>query len=277
MKEINEVHHTGNSIKELIEIRNDARLDDVEFEEFYRSNIQILAESPYMFNYYHWVSYYPDKEIGNIVNLKKMLGHDEDGFDFEKSQSIIHTNFRPFVVEYAKATFNMLCDKKYRMLGDKAHYSIQFPVKHAEGYYILVQMNVSIIKVNDWGYPIALYNRFEVLGKYLNSPILIKPRIFFRTKMDLTDMTRAAEKDLTQKVSVFMLNHLGFTKSEMALLKKLSEEISIKNIAIELGNISEETVKVHNKNILNKARGLLSPLFMSAREVSHYLKDMDII
>jgi DNA-binding CsgD family transcriptional regulator len=277
MKEIDEVHHAEDPIKELIERGLITKFDEVEFEEMYKNNIQILAESPYMFNYYHWVSYFPDKEIRNIVNLKKMLGHDEGGFDFEKSQGIIHANFRPFVVEYAKTTFNMLCDKKYRMLGDKAHYSIQFPVKHNEGHYVLVQMNVSIIRVNDLGYPIALYNRFEVLGKYFNSPILIKPRIFFRTKMDLTDMARAAEKDLTQKVSVFMLNHLGFTKSEMALLKKLSDDLSIKNIAIELGNISEETVKVHNKNILNKARGTLSPLFTSAREVSHYLKDMEII
>ena len=112
MKEINEEHHAEYPTKELIEIGHNSKFEEVAFEEMYKNNIQILAESPYLFNYYHWVSYFSKKEICNIVNLKRMLGHDEDAFDFEKSQSIIHANFRPFVVEYAKTTFNMLFRSK---------------------------------------------------------------------------------------------------------------------------------------------------------------------
>ena len=254
-----------------------------DFEEVYNRTIKAIAESPYMFNYYHWVTNFKDMRIIHISGLKKMLGHDEDTFTLQKSFGIIHPNFRPFVLEYAKNAYEMLCDKKYRLLSSKAHYSIQFPVLRADGEYILVQMNVSIIMVDKAGNPLANYNRFEVLGKYFDGPILIQPRVFFRTNIDLSDKAQEAEAELSERVRDFLLKQLGFTDAEKKVLLCLSEGKPLTEIAKALTkpealtDISVETVKIHTKHILTKAKNHLSPLFKSARDVAEYLKSMNII
>ena len=248
-----------------------------DFDEVYNKTIKAIAESPYMFNYYHWITHFKEMRIRHISGLKKMLGYEESDFTLQKSFDIIHPNFRPFVLEYAKNAYEMLSDKKYRPLSSKAQYSIQFPVQNIEGEYILVQMNISIILTDKTGNPLMNYNRFEVLGKYFGSPILIKPRVFFNTGIDLSEKAKEAEAELTVKVKDFLMKHLEFTDTEKKVLKYLSEGQKLPDIAKALDDKSVKTVKVHNKHILNKARNHLSLLFKDARDVAQYLNSMNIL
>lgn len=256
----------------------DSIVSDTDFQKIYRESIKHIAESPLMFNGYHWVTNFKDMSIMDISGLKKILGYDEETFTLQKSVSIMHPNFRPFILEYAKNAYEMLCDERYRLLSNKAHYSIQFPVLRYDGVYILVQMNISIIMVDKMGNPLVNYNRFEVLGNYLEEPIAIVPRVFFRTEMDLSAKAQEAEVELKERVKGFLFDKLNLTDTELKVLNGLSDtNKKIAQIAQELDDMSIETLKIHNKNILKKARHCLSPLFRDAKEVVKYLKSMDML
>lgn len=248
-----------------------------DFDDFYNANIKALVESPYIYNNYHWITNFKEMRIIRIIGLKKILGYDEDTFSLHKSFDIIHPNFRPFVLEYAKNAYEMLSDKRYRPLSSKAHYSIQFPVHRSDGEYILVQMNVSIIMVDKAGNPLINYNRFEVLGKYFGEPIFIKPKVYFRTGVDLSQKAQEAVDQLSEKTRNFLLAYLHFTEREKEVLKCLSVGEKLPEIAKKLGDMSIETLKMHNKNILKKAKQHLSTLFQNARDVAYYLESMNIL
>ena len=248
-----------------------------DFDKIYLNDIKPTADSPYMFNYFHWITNFKKMCIEHKSGVKKMLGYEEETFSLEKCFSIIHPNFRPFVLEYSKNTYEMLKTPKYKTLSNKAHFSIQFPILRADGEYILVQMNVSIIMVDNIGSPLINYNRFEVLGKYFDTPIFIKPRINFRTGIDLSEKAKEAEAELSGKVRHFLLNHLGFTDKELEVLKCLGNDLRLTDISDKLNIPSVETIKKHNLNIIKKARIHLSPLFANARDIAKYLKGMGII
>lgn len=171
----------------------------------------------------------------------------------------------------------MLSEKKYQSLSSKAHYSIQFPILRSDGEYYAVQMNVSIILVDKEGNPLVNYNRFEVLGNYWGEPLIIKPRVHFRTGVDLSGTAKEVEAELSKKVRDFIWERLEFTEKEKNVLQCLSNGDKLTEISDILNIKSVETVKKHNLHILKKARLHLSPLFMSARDVANYLKSMSIL
>ena len=73
------------------------------------------------------------------------------------------------------------------------------------------------------------------------------------------------------------MKQLGFTDTEKKVLKELRDEKQKLPDIAKVLEISDKTVKVHNKHILNKARNHLSPLFKDARDVSIYLDSMSIL
>ena len=247
-----------------------------EYETLYKNTIQLIAESPYIFNYFHWTTDIKARRIIDHFGIKKILGYGEDVVTFEKMISLIHPKFFPFVVQYAATAYEMLTYKKYLPLSIKAHYSVQYPILCANGKYLLVQMNVSIIVVDAKGNPIVNYNRFEVLGEYLDTPIPIKPRVFFRTGLDLSAKAKEAEKELNDKVKGIFIKIIGLTEKELSVLDYLADN-SLREEKFVALKISRETLKTHNKNILTKAKKHISPLFEKARDVAKYLKTMEIV
>jgi hypothetical protein len=247
-----------------------------EYEVLYKQSIESIASSDYMFNYFHWTTDIKAMRIIDCYGIEKILGYDESNFTLEKSVDIIHPYFKPFVIQYAYLAYQMLSLPKYRPLSSKAHYSIQFPILNAKGQYILVQKNVSIIVTDGEGNAIVNYNRFEVLGDYRNLPIQIKPRVFFRTQLDLSDRAKEAEKELNEKVKDIFLKIIGITPKQVKILEHLADNKSIEEILNSL-QYNGETHKTHSKSILSKARSTLSPLFREAREVANYLRGMNII
>jgi hypothetical protein len=247
-----------------------------EYEDIYERAIKPVATSDYMFNYFHWTTDIKAMKIIDCYGIEKILGYNESNFTLEKSVEIIHPLFAPFVIQYAYMAYQMLSLPKYKPLSNKAHYSIQFPVMNAVGRYILVQKNISIIVTDNEGNSIVNYNRFEVLGDYLDIPIPIKPRVFFKTNLDLSERAKEAEKELNEKVKEIFLNIIGITTTQRKVLEYLANREPLEVILIAL-KYKEETHKTHTKNILNKARKTLSPLFREAREVAFYLRGMSII
>jgi DNA-binding CsgD family transcriptional regulator len=247
-----------------------------EYEKLYKKSIEPIATSDYMFNYFHWTTDIKAMRIIDMYGIEKMLGYDESVFTLEKSIDIIHPFFKPFVIQYAYIAYQMLSLPKYRPLSNKAHYSIQFPILTANGQYVMVQKNVSIIVTDDEGNSIVNYNRFEVLGEYRNLPIPIKPRVFFRTQLDLSERAKEAEKELNEKVKEVFLKIIGITPKQVKILELLADDKPIDEILDSL-DYNGETHKTHSKSILSKARSTLSPLFKEAREVATYLRGMNII
>jgi DNA-binding CsgD family transcriptional regulator len=247
-----------------------------EYEKIYKKSIEPIATSDYMFNYFHWTTDIKAMSIIDCYGIEKMLGYDESSFTLEKSVEIIHPLFKPFVIQYAYLAYQMLSLPKYRPLSSKAHYSIQFPILNAKGQFILVQKNISIIVTDDEGNSIVNYNRFEVLGEYRNLPIPIKPRVFFKTNLDLSERAKEAEQALNEKVKKIFIKIIGITPKQVKILKLLADNKPIEDI-LKLLDYNGETHKTHAKSILSKARLTLSPLFRESREVANYLRGMNII
>jgi DNA-binding CsgD family transcriptional regulator len=247
-----------------------------QYEDIYKKSIEPIATSDCMFNYFHWTTDIKAMKIIDCYGIERMLGYDESTFTLEKSVDIIHPFFKPFVIQYAYMAYQMLSLPNYRALSSKAHYSIQFPILNVKGQYILVQKNISIIVTDGEGNSIVNYNRFEVLGEYHNIPIQIKPRVFFKTHLDLSDRAKEAEKELNERVKEIFLKVMGFTPKQQKVLSHLADNKTVAEI-LESLNYNGETHKAHTKNILSKARDTLSPLFREAREVANYLRLMNIL
>jgi hypothetical protein len=246
------------------------------YQNIYKEKIEPMAQSEYMFNYFHWTTDIKSMKIIDCFGIQKILGYDESTFTLEKSVKIIHPSFAPFVMQYAYIAYTMLSLPQYRPLSSKADYCIQFPILDANGKYVLVQKNISIIVTDNMGNPIVNYNRFEVLGEYFGLPIPIKPRVFFRTHLDFSQRAKEAELELNEKIKHTFIKIVGITPKQLQILKMLADKTIIDGILKQL-NYSLETHKTHTKKILLKARKTISPLFRDAREVAFYLRSMSIV
>ena len=246
------------------------------FSEIFEKTIKPVVDSPYLFNSFHWVTNIKEQKLMYVCGVEKLLGYKDDDFTLEKSLDIIHPNYQYFVVEYALMAYKMLQERRYRSLSSRSHYCIQYPVKRIDGKYILVQSNVSIIQIDKDDNPISNYNRFELLGPFLDVPIVIRPRVYFRTVARWEDLEIEAENVLSKRVSIIMLERLKITPRELLILQDFADDLSSFDIT-EKQNIGIETVKTHSKKILKKARFHLSPNFCNIKEVALYLKNIDII
>lgn len=249
------------------------------FSEIFEITIKPVVESPYLFNSFNWVTNIYEQKLVYVSGVEKLLGYKDADFTLEKSIEIIHPNYQYFVVEYALMAYKMLQERRYRSLSTRSHYCIQYPVKRADGKYILVilvQSNISIIQTDKDDNPISNYNRFELLGPFLNAPIVIRPRVYFRTTARWEDLEIEAENELSKRVSIIMLERLKITPRELLILQDFADDLSSLDIT-EKQNIGIETIKTHSKKILKKARIHLSPNFCNIKEVALYLKNIDII
>lgn len=262
------------TIKALRQLTTEFGHPTADYKSIYQRLIHPIVESPLLFNSYHWTTNISEQKLIHCAGVQRLLGYDEVEFDFQKSYSIIHPNFRPFVIAYGLMAYTMLSDKKYRPLSTRTHYSIQFPVARADGEYVLVQMTASVIQVDAQLFPIANYNRFEILGVYLGTPILIKPRVYFRT--ELHDLVEVAEQELRENVRDILKKITKMSPKECEVMVLMNDGLKNEAIAAAL-NLSLETVKTHCKNILAKAKTHLSPSFHNAHDVAVYLRQMDIV
>jgi DNA-binding CsgD family transcriptional regulator len=245
------------------------------FHDIFKTTIKLVIESPYLFNNFHWVTNILEQKLDYVHGIEHILGYKDADFSLQKSIEIIHPNYRDFVVEYGLMAYRMLREPRYHALSGRSHYCIQYPVRRTDGKYILVQMNASVIQTDKDGNPIANYNRFDILGTFLDVPILIRPRVYFRDS-NWSILEQEAEKDISERVSKIMLERLKITPRELAILKDFALDLGGTEIA-EKQNIAAETVKHHSKKILKKARIYLSKYFKNAKEVAVYLKNIEII
>jgi DNA-binding CsgD family transcriptional regulator len=245
------------------------------FQDIFETTIKPIIDSPYLFNNFHWITNILAQKLDYVHGIEHILGYKDAGFSLEKSIEIIHPNYRDFVVEYGLMAYRMLREPRYNALSSRSHYCIQYPVRHANGKYILVQMNATVIQTDKDGNPIANYNRFDILGPFLDVPILIRPRVYFRASKWST-LEKEAEKDISERVSKIMLERLKITDRELLILKDFANNLCGMETA-EHQNIALETVKTHSKKILKKARTHLSKYFKDTKEVAVYLKNIEII
>jgi DNA-binding CsgD family transcriptional regulator len=245
------------------------------FQDIFETTIKPVIESPYLFNNFHWVTNILNQKLDFVHGVEHILGYKNADFSLEKSVEIIHPNYRDFVVEYGLMAYRMLREPRYNALSSRSHYCIQYPVRRADGKYILVQMNATVIQTDKEGNPIANYNRFDILGTFLEVPILIRPRVYFRDS-NWGILEQEAEKDISERVSKIMLERLKITPRELTILKDFALDLGGIEIAEKL-KIAPETVKHHSKKILKKARIHLSQYFKNVKEVAIYLKNIEII
>lgn len=246
------------------------------FDKIYDTWVKPLEISPLIFNCFHWIVNCKEQHLLHCFGVRKMLGYDEFTLTLDKIQNLIHPNFRTVIMKLSIKIFDLFKNENYRIYNKEAHFCIQFPIQHINGTYLLVQQNCTILSTDGDYNPVFVYYRFENLGKYIGFPIHIKPRICFNVGIYSVDLEKMAETQLSKEVNTILLDHLSLTHKQTEVLILLSKEKSINDIAQEL-NISIETIKVHNKTILSKAKKTLSPIFTNAREVSVFLKESLVI
>jgi DNA-binding CsgD family transcriptional regulator len=211
-------------------------------EKNYAIWIKPMELSPLMFNSFHCV-----------VNVK--------------DQKIIHSSG----VKKTKV-FDLLKSEDFRVFSKEAHFCTQFPIQQINGKFILVQQSCTVLSVDSQYDCIEVYYRFENLGKYLGFPIFMKPRLSFNAGVYSKNIEEKAEAEIAKELNNVLMTHLNLTHKQKEVIALLSRDKSIWDITQEL-NITVETIKVHNKNILSKAKDKISPMFTNAREVSFFLKD----
>jgi hypothetical protein len=189
------------------------------YEEIYERDIRFLMESPYIFNAYHWTTAIRTQTIHHVKGVNELLGYRDEAFNLQKSIEIIHPNYRAFVTEYGLMAYQMLTERRYLPLSMKAHYCIQYPVQRLDGQFVLVQMNASVIQVDSNLYPLANYNRFDVLGNYHDEPLIVRPYVYFRSTNNLKYLANEAEQELTARVRDNLLRKLRITGRELLILK----------------------------------------------------------
>jgi DNA-binding CsgD family transcriptional regulator len=258
---------------EKIVVGFDAPLEPI--DRIFSGTIKPIIDSPYLFNCFHWVTNIREQKLMYVHGVEKILGYKDADFTLAKSVDIIHPSYHDFVVEYGLMAYRMLTEPQYRPLSSRSHYCIQYPMRRADGRFILVQMNASVIQTDKEGNPIANYNRFDILGVFLNVPILIRPRVYFRS-LSWSSLEEAAERDISERVSKIMLMRLKITPRELAILKDFALDLGGAEIA-EKQHIAPETVKHHSKKMLKKARANLSTHFKNVKEIAIYLKNIEII
>ncbi len=265
------------TMEDLGKISNSFLDPTISLSQVYEEKIRPLVQSPFLFNSFHWITDIQKKVLLYKSNISKILGYDEDEFNLEKSIQVIHPGYQKFVTEYGIMAYRMLTERKYQRLSAVSHYCIQYPIQHQEGYFLLVQMDASVIQIDKKGNPIANYNRFELLGNYLNVPIIIRPRVYFRTHVHnyLAEIAHEAEMELSERVKTSLLNTIGFTKAEIEVLK-MSLDHTISKIAQERER-SIDTIKSQNKAILEKARNTFCVPFSDVKAVAEYLKNIEVI
>ena len=247
------------------------------FDSIYEQDMRPIIESPFMFTTYHWVTNIKEQRLTYVSGVQRHLGYADDTFTFQKSVQMIHPSYQAFVVEYGLMAYEMLTERRWRPLSSRSHYCLQFPVQCNDKKYLLVQMNASVIQTDTVGNPIANYNRFEILGRFLDVPIIIRPHVYFRANNDLSDLAHEAEHELAVRVRAILLKKLKITNRELLILQDFSRG-NLRGVEIaELQNISHDAVKSFSKNILEKARTNLCPAFNNVRDVAIYLKNIDII
>jgi hypothetical protein len=245
--------------------------------QIYEKKIRPVTESPFLFNSFHWVTDIQKKDLLYKTNIKKILGYEEAEFTLERSIQVIHPGYQKFVTEYGVMAYRMLTESRYQKLSAISHYCIQYPIRHYNGHYLLVQMDASVVQIDSIGNPIANYNRFELLGNYLNVPIIIRPRVYFRTTVHnhLAEAAHEAEAELSERVKNSLLKTIGFSDIEKEILT-LSLTHTIPEIA-QKRDRSMDTIKSQNKGILEKARETFWVEFPSVKSVAEYLKNIEII
>jgi PAS domain-containing protein len=246
------------------------------FEEIFEKDIEPIVKSPFLFNNFHWVTNIKEQKLAFVRGVERILGYNDEEFTFQKSMDIIHENYRDFVVEYGIMAYRMVQEKEFRHLSIHSYYTIQYPMRKANGNYVLVQMNASVIQTDSLGNPIANYNRFEVLGPYLGVPIVIRPRVYFRNYTNWPDLVAKAENDLAQRVSKILLERLKITMREKEVLTGYADGKNGQEIAEKLG-LKTETIKTHSTKALEKSRKNLSHSFMNIKSVADYLRIIEII
>jgi DNA-binding CsgD family transcriptional regulator len=269
----NEAHPTIAELQKISQTYSDPTRS---FEDIYADTIRPIAENPCFFNSFHWTTNIREQKLMRVTNIKRILGYDEDQFDFRKSLEIIHPNYQRFVQEYGLMAYRMLNETKYHPLSPYAHYCIQYPMRAEKGDYILVQMNASVIQTDEKGNAIANYNRFEVLGPYLEVPFVIRPRVYFRDTAFGKERAAEAERDITRRVSKIMLDELGITPKELEVLKGFADKQKAHEIA-DVMKVGRETIKTHSDNIRVKVRQKLCGSFGRINDIAFYLRKIEII
>jgi hypothetical protein len=256
----------------------DAFLDMTEpLDKIYQEKLRPLMESPFLSNTFHWVVALEEKELLYKTNIKKVLGYETEEFTFAKSFEVVYASYKHFIFEYGKVAYDLLMDKRYEMQRSMTHVCLQYPMKHQNGRFLLVQMDCCIVQMDIHGKPRALYHRFEVLGLYKLTPVLIRPYVYFRAPNALfwTDAMRKGEAELALRAKQNLLNALGFTLIEQVILKNSLDNTSLK--IAENRDRSINTIKSQKKKILQKARKALSPHFQNVRDVVEYLYQIALI
>jgi hypothetical protein len=238
--------------------------------------VKPIEDSPMMFNLFHWVVNHEEQDIVHCFGVKKMLGYDDQTLTYEKSQNLIHPNFRGLILKLSAIVFDFFKSSSYQVLNKQAHFCIQFPIQHINGSFLLIQQNCTVLSTDKDHNPVIVYYRFENLGKFIGFPIIVKPRVCFNIGIYSIDLEQVVETQLSKGINSLVLKHIGLTTKQTEILSLLSQEKSIDQITKEL-NITIETIKVHNKNILSKAKKNISQMFTNAREVSYFLKEELVI
>lgn len=251
-------------------------LPDYALETIYINTIKATMQSPYLENYYHCIVDFKDMKFLFLDGVKKILGYDDDTFTPTHNIDIIHPTYRSIVIEYTKKACKVLCNIENKPFIDKSHFCLQFPVLKKDTTYALMEMDVSSVVADEEGRPLAYYIRFKTLGQYGDTPVFIKPIVFFETDIDTSAAAQSAELEILNGVKDFLIADLGFTDAEKEALCSLAEINRKVKYIVEGDETTHENIN-HSKEILEKAQKNISPLFKDALSVAQYLQKIGII
>ena len=184
--------------------------------------------------------------------------------------SCIHDNFLDIYFGFGLASYRLLRKVSSETILNAGHlYKVQLPIKLKDGRYHWVMQQSYPFLVDKDNNLVAHLNEYIILDEY-SDQLMQRPMVVFsdQRRKDL-------EADLGEQVEIGLIlaGFFGFTQRELQLMRLYcqDEDINISTAAKTM-EIAEDTVKTHNRHILNKISDLFPDQFTSARQVAVYIK-----
>lgn len=211
-----------------------------------------------------------DRKLEYVNGFEKWLGYRDDTFSFFDYIKIIHPSHLPSLNTLASSAFSTAHSGDYK-LGFMSHsISIQLPLRHISGKYILTKRRLYPFQIDKSGKVLSYLNHYVILKEFDERDAL-EPRVTGATKKEDVIIEQVLEKSKKSNSG-----RINWSKKELEILKLVGKQPNLthREIAEKL-QINPDTLrKTDNHRITRKAKEFFHlESFSSVKDVALFLKN----
>lgn len=188
----------------------------------------------------HYILDLSNNKMLHKTGFKSLLGYDDDKVDHIFLFNNIHPEDSEIVQRITRSAILHFIENPVKNPDQHAHLCLTYRHKTITGDYISVLNQVSLVEVNDRGFPVLIMIKLRNIS-FMGTAGIVN-WTFEASGLDLAEFTQA----IYQPYKNF------FTERETSILQEMAKGCGNKQISSNL-MISEHTVATHRKNIMRKS------------------------